>query len=126
MIDTYCWELDFRIWVLIILVPMILFSWIRNLDTLASLSGLANICIFTGLLIVLYDELNKLIIRGPHEAAVKEGLLNSTGPPLHLAMFFGTAVFAYEAIGVVCCNCDYCYCATVIIKFVRFYHLRIK
>ena len=93
--------MDYRIWVVVLLVPVIIFSWIRNLDTLASLSGLANICILSGLLIIAYDEISKLIANGPHEAAVKEGQLKSTGPALRLAMFFGTAVFAYEAIGVV-------------------------
>lgn len=97
----YCVEIDFRIWILIILIPVILFSWIRNLDNLASLSMLANICIFLGMIIIFYDEIDKLIIRGVHEAAVKSGNLSKTGSALNLAMFFGTAVFAYEAIGVV-------------------------
>ena len=101
MADVYCFHLNFRVWVLIILVPIILFSWIRNLDSLASLSGLANIFILVGLTIVFYDEITKLAVNGPHRAAVKEGNLHTTGSPLHLAMFFGTAVFAYEAIGVV-------------------------
>ena len=105
MSDIFCADLNFRLWVLIILVPIILFSWIRNLDTLASLSFLANICILLGLVIIGYDELYKLVTNGKHEAAVKEGNLDSTGGPLKLAMFFGTAVFAFEAIGVVSCAC---------------------
>lgn len=62
---------------------------------------LANICIFIGLLIIFYDEIDKLAIKGVHEAAIKEGRLTEAGSLLSLAMFFGTSVFAYEAIGVV-------------------------
>ncbi len=94
-------NVDFRLWVLVILLPIILFSWIRNLDSLASLSALANVCILVGLVLVFYDEITKLVAHGTHEAAVKHGELKGTGKLLSLAMFFGTAVFAYEAIGVV-------------------------
>ena len=44
-----------------LIVPMVVLSWIRNLDELASLSMVANICIGFALLIIFYEEVNSFM-----------------------------------------------------------------
>ena len=84
------------------MIPLItIFCWIRNLDALAPLSAVANLCIIFGLAVILYDCFH-LIGEGNAAANGKDGgvsavMLGGTAIPV----FFGTAVYAYEGIGVV-------------------------
>ena len=102
MSQTYCIDWSIKAWIAIIILPIILFSWIRNLDNLAPLSTLANICILVGLAVILYDEIYRLVTNGSSAAAVETGTVDSYGTIQPLALFFGTAIFSFEGIGVVC------------------------
>ena len=102
MNETYCIQLDKIVWIAIIIVPVILFSWIRNLDHLSSLSALANISILFGIGVILYDEMYRFLAGNQsRSAAVLTQQLNWHGDLVHTALFFGNALFSYEAIGVV-------------------------
>ena len=50
-----------RAWVAILILPMVVLSWIRNLDELSAFSMVANVCIVASLLIILYAEINSLL-----------------------------------------------------------------
>lgn len=84
-------------------VPLVIVAtWIRNLDELASFSAIANVCIGFSLLVILYDELEHFITSRPNaKAAVREtgGIQLATYRTLPL--FFGSVAFAFEGIGVV-------------------------
>ena len=54
-------RLDRHIWIAILILPMVVLSWIRNLDELASLSMVANLCIGSALLIIVYAEINSFM-----------------------------------------------------------------
>ena len=100
MSQTYCIDWSIKAWIAIIILPIILFSWIRNLDNLAPLSTLANICILVGLAVILYDEIYRLVTNGSSAVPVASGTVKNI--VLSLALFFGNAIFAFEGIGVVC------------------------
>ena len=85
-------DLDIKIWILILLPPIILFSFIHNLNHLAVLSVVANVCVFLGLAATF-------VYLGQHlkdPASLPQFAGWGTMP-----LFFGTAVFAFEGIGVV-------------------------
>ena len=89
-----------RVGVLIaVVVPLVVVcSWIRNLDELASLSTMANLCILFSLTVIFYDELDMF-------ATSRAAVLHKRGVELSsfasLPLFFGSASFAYNGIGVV-------------------------
>ena len=106
MLETYC--IDFggvdsetavKYWIVIIVGPMIVFSWIRNLDNLAPLSMFANLCILVGLAMIVYAEVRKFV---QSDATVETGKLEIWHMS-DLPLFFGNAVFSFEGIGVVSC-----------------------
>lgn len=75
-----------------ILLPLILINWVRNLKYLAPFSTLANILTFVGFAITLYyifTDVPSITEREP------------VGKLEHMPLFFGTVLFALEAIGVV-------------------------
>ena len=82
------------------MIPLVVvFCWIRNLDSLAPLAMVANICIIFGLSVILYDC---FYLVGERKAAVNTFgvdavILGGTAIPV----FFGNAVYAFEGIGVV-------------------------
>jgi len=76
----------------IILLPLILVNYIRNLKFLAPFSTLANVIMLTGIAIILY-----YIFREPLSFEERVAFGEVTNFPL----FFGTVLFALEAIGVV-------------------------
>ena len=100
MSQTYSIEWSIKAWIAIIILPIILFSWIRNLDNLAPLSTLANMCLIVGLAVILYDEIYRLVTSGSSAVPVASGKVKNI--VLSLALFFGNAIFAFEGIGVVC------------------------
>ena len=94
-------ELDDRVWILILIPMVAIFCWIRNLDALAPLSAVANLCIIFGLVVILY-YCTYLIGEGKAAANGRDGgvdaiVLGGTAIPV----FFGNAVYAFEGIGVV-------------------------
>ncbi|CAI8033134.1 Proton-coupled amino acid transporter 1 [Geodia barretti] len=86
-----------------IFVPLVIVAtWIRNLDELAPLSTIANICIAFSLLVIVYDEMERFLTdREDIKAAVRVpgGVKLATYQTLPL--FFGGVAFAFEGIGVV-------------------------
>jgi len=74
------------------LVPILLLSFIRSLKVLAWFSTIANIATAASIAIIFYYILPGLAtIPAP----------DATKPLLELPTFFGTAIFAFEGIGVV-------------------------
>lgn len=90
--DYYIKPLDVRLYMLMLLIPLILINYIRNLKRLAPLSTLANVITFIGLGIVLYYIFDNL---PPIDSVNYVGTLK--GYPLYV----GTTLFALEAVGVV-------------------------
>ena len=92
-------DLSTQVWIVILIPLIVVFCWIRNLDSLAPLATVANICIIFGLAVILYDC---FYLVGKHKAAVNTVgvdavMLGGSAIPL----FFGNAVYAFEGIGVV-------------------------
>lgn len=91
-LKTYVSDIDLRLYMLAILLPLILVNWIRNLKFLAPCSTVANFITFIGFGIILY-----YIFREPLSFENRDVIGNVENFPL----YFGTVLFALEAIGVV-------------------------
>ncbi|XP_017059494.1 proton-coupled amino acid transporter-like protein CG1139 [Drosophila ficusphila] len=92
LVDEYIVVWDVRIHMCIIIVPLLLIYSIRNLKLLAPFSSAANLLLFVGFGIILYyifEDLPPLSEREPFVAVSK------------LPTFFGTVLFALEAVGVI-------------------------
>uniref|UniRef100_A0A6M2DNG0 Putative amino acid transporter n=1 Tax=Xenopsylla cheopis TaxID=163159 RepID=A0A6M2DNG0_XENCH len=85
-------ETDVRLYMLAILLPLILINWVRNLKFLAPFSTLANIITIVSFGIILY-----YVFREPLSMQNREPV----GELHHFPLFFGTVLFALEAIGVI-------------------------
>ena len=93
-------ELSIRMWIVIMLPIVTVFTWIRNLDTLAPLSFVGNVGLTFGLGSILYYIIDKMAERDAavfDDTKVQAAILSMSGLPL----FFGNALFTYEAIGMV-------------------------
>ena len=44
-------------WIAIVITPVVLFCWIRNLESLSPFSLVANLCIFFSLGVIFYEEI---------------------------------------------------------------------
>jgi len=84
---------DYRIYIAILLLPVILICSIRNLKYLSPCSVLANILEFVGLGIIFY-----FIFENPLPDSASVPWFTS---PEKFPIFFGTAIFAFEGISVV-------------------------
>lgn len=84
--------MDSRIYMVITTVSLLPFVFIRNLKSLAPLSIVANILTMLGLFIILYYCVQDL-----PSVWLYPGFNSWTG----LALYFGTAIYAFEGIGVV-------------------------
>jgi len=92
VLDQYIQPLDVRVYMAILLLPLILINWVRNLKYLAPLSTIANAVTVVGFAIIFYymfDDLPNI-----HER-------DAVGSPKGMPLYFGTVLFAMEAIGVV-------------------------
>ncbi|EFN74142.1 Proton-coupled amino acid transporter 1 [Camponotus floridanus] len=90
--DYYWRPLDISIHMLILLVPLILINYIRNLKLLAPFSTLANLITLVGLGMVLsymFDDLPSMSER------------DMFGTLRNFSLYFGTTLFALEAVGVI-------------------------
>ena len=85
-------EIDLRYYMLALLPLLILMNLVRNLKYLAPFSMVANVLIGTGMGITFYYIFQDL-------PSVSSRPQFATWPQLPL--FFGTAIFALEGIGVV-------------------------
>ncbi|VVC32157.1 Amino acid transporter, transmembrane domain [Cinara cedri] len=83
---------DVRMYMVYILVPLILISWIRNLKLLAPFSSIANCLTIASFSIIFY-----YIFREAPSFAGREPV----GTIKSIPLFFGTVLFAMEAIGMV-------------------------
>lgn len=93
ILDLYLTEeTDVRLIMLITLLPLILINWVRKLKYLAPFSTVANAVTLVSFGIILY-----YIFREPISF---EGLA-AVGEIRNWPLFFGTVLFALEAIGVV-------------------------
>ncbi|XP_055523880.1 proton-coupled amino acid transporter 1-like [Wyeomyia smithii] len=90
--DFYGIHLDVRLHMLIILVPILLPSMIRNLKYLAWCMTLANACMILGICITAYYAVQDL-------PSISERHYFSSWRQLPL--YFGTAIFAFEGIALV-------------------------
>ncbi|CAH0546046.1 unnamed protein product [Brassicogethes aeneus] len=90
--DEYIGEMDHRLYMLIFLLPLILINFIRNLKLLAPLMTIANIITIGGFGIILYY----LVL----ENITLEGR-DMVGKLEDMPLYFGTVLFALEAIGVI-------------------------
>lgn len=86
------WDLSVHQYLLILLFPMILLNWVRNLKYLTPVSLFAAVVTVTGLGITFFYMLQDL----PHTSTVKD-----FGSWKQLPLYFGTAIYAFEGIGMV-------------------------
>ena len=84
---------NYRLYIAILLVPVILICSIKNLKYLSPCSILANILEFAGLGIIFY-----YIFATPIPSTSSVPWFTS---PEKFPIFFGTAIFAFEGISVV-------------------------
>lgn len=85
-------DLDLQVYLGLLLVPMIVLNWVKNLKYLAPVSMFASILTITGLGITFFYMLQGL----PRTSSV-----HAFAPWHKLPLFFGTAIYAFEGIGVV-------------------------
>lgn len=86
-------DLDIRLFIIVLLLPLILMVWIRNLKYLAPVSMIANFFMAIGLGITFYFLVGTGGLDFNQVVAVK--------PPNEWPEFFSLTIFAIEAIGVV-------------------------
>ncbi|XP_018405198.1 PREDICTED: proton-coupled amino acid transporter-like protein CG1139 [Cyphomyrmex costatus] len=84
--------MDLEKYMAILLLPLILVNYIRNLKFLAPFSTLANVIMLAGIAIILY-----YIFREPLSFEDRVAF----GEVANFPLFFGTVLFALEAIGVI-------------------------
>ncbi|GAB1868901.1 Proton-coupled amino acid transporter 1 [Camponotus japonicus] len=92
-VTDYYWKpLDVSTHMLILLLPLILINYIRNLKLLAPFSTLANLITLVGLGMILsymFDDLPSMSER------------EMFGSLRNFSLYFGTTLFALEAVGVI-------------------------
>jgi len=84
-------NLDLRLYMLMLLLPIIFINWVRNLKYLAPLSIIANVITLVTFAIICY-----YLFREPISFDDRTAFGTLEGIPL----FFGTVLFALEAIGI--------------------------
>ncbi|KAH8274488.1 hypothetical protein KR018_006845, partial [Drosophila ironensis] len=92
LVDQYIVVWDVRIHMCIIIVPLLLIYSIKNLKLLAPFSSAANLLLFLGFGIILYYIFEDLPPLSERQAFVAF---------TELPTFFGTVLFALEAVGVI-------------------------
>lgn len=85
-------DISIRLYICMLLLPLILVNLIRSLKYLAPFSMIANLLMATGMGITMYYILTDLPAFSERPAIVEAQ---------HWPMFFGTVIFALEGIGVV-------------------------
>lgn len=92
VVAHYFFKLDIRVYLILMLVPMVLLNLVRNLKYLTPASLLASILTISGLAITFYYMFQDL----PHTDTVKPYASWQTLP-----LYFGTAIYAFEGIGII-------------------------
>ncbi|XP_016980012.1 proton-coupled amino acid transporter 1 [Drosophila rhopaloa] len=93
VLQAYDIDMNVHLVMLLAFVPVLLSSLITNLKWLTPVSMFANVCMILGLAITLYYALKDGL------PEVEERALWTNGS--QLALFFGTAIFAFEGIALV-------------------------
>ena len=92
-IVAHYWKtLDTRVFLILMLIPMILLNLVKNLKYLTPVSFIASVLTISGLVICFYFMLQDL----PRTDTV-DGFSSWAQLPL----YFGTAIYAFEGIGVI-------------------------
>ena len=107
------YEIDIRLWILILLVPFVLITYIRDLRTLSPFVTVANLCLLFVVIVIIFDAISRFVTQ---RAAVNCQQHNYTLDPNDvmicgvspwplsvndLFIFFGMAVYPFEGIGFV-------------------------
>jgi len=96
ILEQFDFDLSVKIYLAILLLPLIFLNWIRNLKLLSPVMTIANLCMSVGLGIIFYYIFRDIRpIQGREEFNVFSSSLD------HLALYFGTAIYAFEGIGMV-------------------------
>ncbi|XP_059475190.1 proton-coupled amino acid transporter-like protein CG1139 [Neocloeon triangulifer] len=92
VISHYLVRLDIRVYLVLLLLPMIVLNWVKSLKYLTPVSLFASILTVVGLGIIFFYMLQDLppASSRPAVASWKQ-----------LPLFFGTAIYAFEGIGVI-------------------------
>ena len=85
-------QYDVRSWILFLLLPVLILSFIKRLSIISDLSAVANVLCFVGLVGTYQFLFFNIGNPGDYPAF---------GPLKELPLFFGTALFAFEGIGIV-------------------------
>ena len=73
MEEAFCISLKKEVWIIAVMIlPLVIFNWIRNLNNLASLSMLSNFCILFGLVVIFVGVIYLFVIDGDKEDAIKK------------------------------------------------------
>jgi proton-coupled amino acid transporter len=91
--DYYDVQLDVHVHMTMLLLPIMLSCWIRDLKYLVPLSLFANFAMTVGIGVTLYYITQELPAPSSREYIA---------PWTRLPLFFGTAIYAFEGIGLVC------------------------
>ncbi|KAF5282182.1 hypothetical protein FQR65_LT02879 [Abscondita terminalis] len=92
VIEHYFIDINIHWYLLLLLLPMIFLNWVKNLKYLTPVSLFAGILTCSGLVITFFYMLMNL----PNINTV-----HAFQPISQLPLFFGTAVYAFEGIGVI-------------------------
>lgn len=92
VIKNYFFDMNVIWYLLLLLVPMILINWVKKLKYLTPASLFASILTCSGLVITFFYMFQNL----PETSTV-----NAFSSWSQLPLFFGTAIYAFEGIGVV-------------------------
>lgn len=104
VIDPYVgitWPL--QSYMALLLIPMILLTYVRNLKWLAPFSMIANIFMAVGLGIIFY-----YVFRDPLPSIHRPNFSSGFASWKQLPLYFGTAIYAFEGIGMVKYQNYYC------------------
>jgi proton-coupled amino acid transporter len=93
VMDYYDVPFDIHVHMAMILLPLMLSCWIRDLKYLVPLSLFANFAMVVGISVTLYYITQEL-----PAPSTREYIAHWSTLPL----FFGTVIYAFEGIGLVC------------------------
>jgi len=89
-------EAEVKTYLAIMLLPLIFLNWIRNLKWLSPVMSVANLCMSVGLGIIFY-----YIFQDMKPIAERDNFHVFFAHWETLPLYFGTALYAFEGIGMV-------------------------